>query len=708
MQRWRRLIAVIGMALLTLLVWQWGTQAAPGTMEAGGEIIPLGEAQADLQAAYRYPLAHLYGGGRLWRVAVTTSVAARGDLYVPASETPTLSCPHCTTVMLGGEEPLTRAWALFPARVAVMRSSVRMPSDEGEVMAMWEIAEIRQVLDGYLMGAVPYDVLTETQLAESLAEYDLLILPAFRTDALAEVMDRLQESGAMEAMQAFVEEGGTIYAQGTALALLQAAGILPEGAVDMGQTIQEHLLPEDAFANRGVMRFLMPDDPMTYGLLTTTLYVLDDPFIYPDETMEVIADFTNLDYGPEAGVPAIFRYPYGAGMVLGVVGHPTDPTRRLELPLFLNAMLEAMAGKVDFYGDAVQTFNPLYPPHEFPAYERVPVSTTLHVGNLWDAPLVSATLTETIAPGYRLITGTIVPTPTAVLTSPDGETRIVWDFGTLEAHAALTIAFEAETEPDVLAAGVSTFAQGVMTYRDGARTRTVEHRPFRLTSRMAARLVGDRDLEPDRHFRIPEEGLYLDVALPLENKEETMASSLVMTDWVYLIAPIVDYANQHVILADNAGETIWMLNEPYLWESGTYPLWKGASAPTQTITLEDWRALPPEMRPWCRFTSTYGIHTDAPLRAQAPITDYGSFVTIPPTYTDALTVTEDHELLLPCWPLVWELGNFPAYWYEEPAVRYGVHSRELFGREVVFEGTPDEGVVVIPNEAGSVYVAAGT
>ena len=78
-------------------------------------------------------------------------------------------------------------------------------------------------------------------------------------------------------------------------------------------------------------------------------------------------------------------------------------------------------------------------------------------------------------------------------------------------------------------------------------------------------MVGDRDLEADRHYSIPEDGLYLDVALPLENKEETLASTLVLTDWVYLIVPIVDYADQHAILNTNDGETIWMRNEPYLW-----------------------------------------------------------------------------------------------------------------------------------------------
>jgi len=79
---------------------------------------------------------------------------------------------------------------------------------------------------------------------------------------------------------------------------------------------------------------------------------------------------------------------------------------------------------------------------------------------------------------------------------------------------------------------------------------------------------------------------------------------------------------------------------PTLLGDAPYPLWKGGRVrPTQTITLAE-LACPAtgDALPGAASPATYGIHTDAPLRAQAPITDYGSFVTIPPTYTDAITV----------------------------------------------------------------------
>ncbi len=713
------LTLIIGLSLaLTLKLG-----AAPADLEPGGSVIPLGGRQADLRAAYREPLAHLYSGGRVHRLwpesalsstvmlspagtAIMPGVVNVGDLYLPPDEVPATFCASCTRHDLAGTQPISRAYALFPGRVAVLRSTVTVPveMDDGYVMAMWELAPIRQVLDGYLLDAVPYTVLTEAEAAAELSAYDLLIVPSFRNDAREDVLARLAAHGALEAVAAFVKNGGTLYAQGSGLHIAEAAGVLPAGTVeDMSLT----LFPEDRTNNRGHLEILQSDSPLAWSWLTQSLYILDDPVLWADEGVEVIADITNVYGGP---YPAVIRYapPAHQGEVIGVVGHPTDARHRNELPLFMNVLLMALSGRADFYGDAVQTWNPDYDPHEFPAYERVPVSATLVVENLWDAPLTGATVTETLSAGYTLTR--VTPTPTQVFTTPDGQTVIVWDLGDLPPNSAQMLSYQAQTAPDTLAAGIGTFATGELAYTDlEGRPITVHHRPFVLTAKMAARLVGDRDIEGDRYFLIPDDGIYLDVALPLENKEETAAYDLHMQDWVYLIAPIVDTGNQHVILNANDGETIWIKNEPYLWDARKgYPAWEGATSPTQTITLDDWRALPEAERPRCVFTSTYGIHTDPPpLRAGVAITDYGSFVEIPPGYADAITVTADNELLLPCMPLDWDLGNFAGYWYEDPAVRFGIHSRELFERDVYFHGSPREDAVVMPYDAGSVYVLAG-
>ncbi len=711
--RLKRLSLVVLITLLMGLGVALALQAAPADLAPGGLVVPLGARQADVRAAYRLPLANLYAGGRLHRLAQSDALtgtalipgpALPGDLYVPPGEGMTTPYPY-TAFELAGTLPLSRAYALFPGRVAVLRSTVTVPVelDDGYAMAMWELADVRQALEGYLLNAVPYSVLTEADAAAQLSNYDLLIVPAFRTDARDAVLARLAETGALEAMAVFVNTGGALYAQGAGLWIAEQAGVLPEGAVDLDAPIQ--LLAEDAFANQGWLTVLQPDSPLAWSWLTSSLYILDDPTLIPNEGVEVIAELSNAEGG---AVPAIVRAAYGAGQVIGVVGHPTDASRRAQLPLFMNALLTALSGRADFYGDAIQTWNPAYDSHTFPAYESVPVSATLVVENLWDAALGDATVTETIAAGYTVLTETISPSTPLSYTTAASETVIVWQLGDLAPRAAITLTYQAQSAPETLAAGVGTFATGELRYIDlDGRPVTARRRPFVLNALMAARLVGDRDIEGDRYFLIPRNGVYLDAALPLENKEETLAASLRMTDVVILVAPIVDIENQHIILNANDGETIWIKNEPYLWDTRKdYPLWEGATSPTQTLTLEDWRALPEADRPRCVFTSAYGIHIDPPLRATNAITDYGSFVTIPPTYTDAITVVNE-QLLLPCLPITWDLGDFPGYWYEEPAVRYGIHSQELFGREVRFHGTPREGVVVMPYDAGSIYVLAG-
>ncbi len=54
----------------------------------------------------------------------------------------------------------------------------------------------------------------------------------------------------------------------------------------------------------------------------------------------------------------------------------------------------------------------------------------------------------------------------------------------------------------------------------------------------------------------------------------------------------------------------------------------------------------------------------------------GNCVTIPLSYTRYITITPDFKLLLPVQVLTWTLGGWPGYHYEEPALRYGIHSQD--------------------------------
>ena len=681
-------------------------------------IVPLASGQADPHTAYHAIFSHLYTNGRLnWAASAfdaQTEAFAPGAMIAPD----TALTGNFTYYTLSDQPEVPRAYALTPRPIGVFASSAMITLREGgnPVMAMWETAPTLGVFGDYLRGAVPYTVFTETQLVDGLSGYGLLILPSFARAAHDDVIGLLEASGGLEAIREFVAQGGTLYAQGTGLLIAQAAGVLPEGTVDAQAVIA--LRDEDAFSNRGVLDIVQPDSPLAYSWLTDTLYLLDDPVLQADAdgVVEVVAVVTNTATAEPP--PAVIRAGYGAGQVLGVAGHPTDALRRSQVPLFMNALLLALSGETEFYGDAIQTWNSAYDPHEFPAYETVPVSVTLHVKNLWDKPQYEAVVVERVSHGYDVLTDTLVPATDDVQVLADGGTVITWTLGTLAPNAHLVLSYQANTRPETLGAGRDTFSTGTLAYKElpsGVGTiflpdlgtpHLMAHRPFVLTARMAANLKGYLSLEGDRHYRLPADGLHLDLAVVLENKEETVAPNTRATLWALLLAPMVDIENQHVILNANDGETIWVKNEPFLW--GTkYPLWEGFTSPTQTVTLETWRALPEAERAYCTFTSTHGIHIDPPAGQRLLTEDYGSFITIPPGYEDVITVTAEHELLLPCYPLTWDLGTFPAYWYEEPALRWGVHSRELFEREVVAHGTPREGVVVLPYDAASVYVMAG-
>ena len=709
-------VVFITLILSLSLALTLSLDAATTALELDGVVIPLGTRQADVRSAYARPLADLYAGHRLYWSATGETISRPvllGDLYFPPGEGRVADSSY-TTYQLSDTLPLSRAFVLHPRRIAVLRSTATFPIGEGHATVMWELGDIRQTLEGYLRKSVPYTILTEDAIAARMSDYDLLIIPAFNPDYRDAVLTLLQDADALTAIHDFVQNGGTLYAQSSGLWIAEQAGLLDEGTVDLDNPIQ--LPPEDSILDHGELAVRMPDSPLAYSWLTHSLYIANDPLIVPGETLDVIADLTNTADGMP--VPAIVRVPVGDGQVIGIVGHPTKANRREQVPLFMDALLTALAGRVAFYGDAIQTWHLDYDAHTFPAYEIVPISTTLHVENLWDEVQHAARVVETVSPGYHVLTASLTSEYTTTFSAlPDGRTVITWTLGDLAPNAHIVLSYRAESDPTALAGGRGTFSNGTLTYDDHSshtaylptpgKPTTVVHPPFILDAKMAARLVGDRDIEGDRYFLIPGRGIYLDVATPLENKEETAAYTLQMRDWAYLLVPIVDIENQHIILNANDGETIWLKNEPFLWdERKGYPAWEGATSPTQTLTLDDWRALPESERPRCVFTSTYGIHIDPPWQARAAITDYGSFINIPPTYTDAITVI-NNELWLPCLPLDWDLGNVPGYWYEEPAVRFGIHSRELFERDVYFHGTPREDAVVMPYDAGSIYVLAG-
>ncbi len=673
-------------------------------------LIPLGTTQDNIRTAYRTSGAHSREYGRLhW----AQQPFVLDDTRYPAG---TLIAPDGISGTGFTSRVLSETIAVRPAlavhavgtRIALLRSTV---SDPAYGNAAWELADFREVLENYLDGELRYDILDEATLATAdLSRYRLVIAPAVRWGNEADVLAALPPA-ALANLAAFVRGGGFLYAQSNGAIVAEAAGLLPPGTVDLTAPLE--LAPDEPL-NTGTLRVLDATAPLAYTWLTDTLYLLTSPTYRPSAGLQTIADYTNLADGEPA--PAIVSGQVGLGRVILVNGHPTAPTQRSQLPIFMNAVFWALGSPAELYGQAIQTYNPQLDPTLLPGYEQVPISATLSFNNLWDTPLREVVITETIAPGFTVLPDTIRPYAgvyatyqVSVITSTTG-TQIVWRFADVPT-GTLDLAFQAVTDLDTLQSGLVTFATGTAAFQHENRPYRIQHQPFQFTARMSARLLADRDLELDRMFGIPsaaDGGLIFDVAVPIENKEDSPATDVVLSDVVVCLAPILALDDQETIVGQNNGETIWIHNEPFFYNEPDAPYRApDGYAPGDSIALDECDGPPAE------YAVPFGVYgevvTDSVALDPQRLQGFGNYITIPISYSQYISLTERNTLLLPTKVLTWTLGGWAGYHYEEPAIRYGIQSEELFGRRVTFAGDPGIAPtdVVIQGTAGSVYTHAG-
>ena len=406
----------------------------------------------------------------------------------------------------------------------------------------------------------------------------------------------------------------------------------------------------------------------------------------------IVATYTNTT---QPGVPAILSRRFsGGGQVVLYSGHPSSHPDYI--PQFLAAVLQSFADRVELTASATHPFSGTAAANVIPGREAdIPVNVNVWLEPTFPVTLTDVVITETIQPGFY-----ISETLLAALT-PSAEiigNQVVWHIAEIAPGTPFSVTFPVFTHQETLSQSVATVSEGYATYRDGGRIVRLEHLPLRITALMAARLCGDRDIEPDRAFYIPAEGNVLDVYHLYENKEETTARNIRVAEIIPLIVPIVDLEDQTRFLDNNQGETIWILNEPFFFDEPSYSRPRGFEAFTATHNIP---------LTYANTVAVYevpgGVHTD-PLMLHG----LGNFVTIPPTYSQYITVTPDHKLIVPALRLEWELYDWPGYHYEEPAIRYGIVSRELLGREVYFDRTPrEEPAVTIQYGGGSIYTLVG-
>ncbi len=704
--------------IATVLFFSLPLRAAPSDYEfpAGATFTPLGAGQPDDLArrnAYKALWRALYSGPPpLAWTAVTATVD--GTDYGPGAVVGNLSGDFYQ-VTASGPFSVPRSFALHPRRVALFYPTVR--DEYGQIVA-WEEGDFEQLFRVYLWCELPpnsggpggvgcpyFDTLTETQIVSDLADYDVLILPALRVGYADEVIAALGTDG-LAAIRDFVLGGGFLYAQADGAAIAQAAGLVPPGTVDLSTRVTD---PD----NRGRLNVLLPDHPLTFSWLSTTTYVLNEPLITATEGLSVVATFADTS---QPGSVAIAVAAPGDGRVVLFNGHPT--ANIADHPQVLDALLWAMSERAGIYGTLCQQYSDAVPCDVIPAYEPgVPIVITTTFKNYWDGPMTNVVITETLHEGFTTTPDLITPTPALFVENPDGTTTIV--FTLTEAAPGDTvftyIAYTAAPSGTAHSALVSTAQADYVDpfwpteFHPDGLPRHLTRNPLHLSSRMAARLVGDRDIELDGLYPLPAEGYYFDIALTLENKEETDAEHILVTDVVALVSPIVDVDDQRIVprvvtdtWSDGAAlsQTLFALNQVFFYETPVpiYPLpvyMDGATVITPGVfySLPTWLNGP-------RLVYTYtGDFTTTPGLSNS--------VTIPPEFADFITVTADGDLLLPALTMVWDLGPLPAYDYLEPAVRYGLFSHELFHRTVSFTSDPVSPSLVLEGAGGSVYTNLG-
>ena len=708
------ILALGGVALL-LTALSLPLRAAPARYDfpAGEILTPLGAGQPDnikRRDAYKelwHALYHCDHPDLAW-TAVTATVNSSD--YGPGAILDNLTSSDFDYVTASGAFSVPRSFALHPRKVALFYPTTR---DEYDQIVAWEEGDFEQLFRVYLWceetpeGCPYFDTLTETQVASDLSAYDVLILPAMRLGYTDEVVSALGSAG-LDAIRDFVEGGGFLYAQSNAAYIVEQAGLVDAGTVDLSTRVTD---PDNA----GQLDVLLPDHPLAFSWLADETYVLDEPLITSTGQLSVVAAFADTS---QPGSVAIGVTTPGDGRVVLFNGHPSDDIDYH--PQVLDALLWASAERAGIYGDLCQQYDDVVGCDTIPSYEPgVPIAITTTFKNYWDGPLTGVVITETLHEGFTTTQSSVSPAPASFVENPDGTTTIVFTLtealpgDTHFTYIAYTSAPSGTAHSALVSSAEADYVDDFRPteYHPAGLPRHVTRNQLWINALMAARLVGDRDIELDVIYPLPAEGYYFDLALTLENKEETGANHVIITDVVALLSPIVDVDDQRIVPrvitdswgisdTDSLSETLWAMNEVFFYDTPVeiYPLPTHIDGnPTITTslfyTLPTWASGPQLVYTYTgNFTTTPGLTNS---------------VTIPPEYAAYITVTAEGDILLPALRMVWDFDDLPAYDYLEPATRYGLFSHELFNRTVSFASDPVSPSLVLAGSGGSIYTNLG-
>ncbi len=225
----------------------------------------------------------------------------------------------------------------------------------------------------------------------------ILIIPAFIEGATSEseIMDKAlaQNPSLAGSLKQFLQAGGTLYTEGNAAYLLESAGILTTGSVDLKNKIDgvgENMLAE-----------IEPVAGMLPAGYSHQLYTAQAPTL--SDTLHAIARFTKVANENQKGKPAVLFYEEtavcGKGKIIINAGLPAVGAKlQPDLPQWqwvANAILLGLAEKVDVVRSIYVPTDSLHAePMSLPVGEETTFEVTLQVLNLWNRASGVMQLTE--------------------------------------------------------------------------------------------------------------------------------------------------------------------------------------------------------------------------------------------------------------------------------------------------------------------------
>lgn len=532
---------------------------------------------------------------------------------------------------------------------------------ESEIMnngmsVSWETAYYLLVVEGRRYLNDQAQIINATGINEEI-QGDVVVLPDFSYGYREEVVESISEEGC-ENLRNFAENGGMVFASGNALLILNKCEL-----VDVGDNVM------NGEYNISINEEIGEEEFLVSGM---------DGDVVINNAPEIISEGVVV-LAEADGTPVIAYKEYGKGFIVFTNANllPYD-----DYEVFVNALMSAKSSKIGIEAEVITNASAEngLEENDVPALEPdVSIQVINKITNYWNED-VEAVFYEEISDKFEYDSSE----PEAEVDGNNLNWSIVLSGGELR-----NLSYTAKTKNGTVDGYVL-----LSTAHAEYENKSIKRENLYVNGKMSARLVGDRDIELDGWYPLPAEGVYFDIALPIENKEETMAKNITVVDIVVLKSPIVDVSNQsklararnesfvkgnntyEVVQVEDENRTVYVNNTIYFYKKdGTFFMFYGPGG-----MIEDYAGHESEFK--------YPV----------------------PVYVEEIEYTyesDGQEYTLPALKMVYEYGQLNGYDYEEPAIRYGIYSQEEGGRTVSFESDPINNTIICEGGGGSVYTNIG-